>query len=305
VTISDARSAESEVLPSTTRPVEPGEFQKYFLQRFSPIHALRILADERPTFPGYRGAALNALACWMLAPRDGKLREAAISNSAARYLGQIERPLVENTGGSKELAQLHAFHMLATDFLREVYFPIGGVVGILAASDRTSIRKALNEARKSLDCAIEMVRVLHWLQEQGPQVDLYPASIKKTTEAIDGLGLVRARAAYDHWREHKDNVSLTYAAESIEVGHRSLLDCLQSGALDKATPTRIRIMIGRAHFVNQAILSTVKADDVLEGNEACLPKMPAIAFNVDPFEGKEITTIRNEFKRKLRSSGSN
>lgn len=299
---SPSPSATDSTSPET-RPFEPGEFQDHFWKRFSPKRALRILSDDRPTFHGYRGAALYAMTCWMFAPGNKELRQSAIAYAAASYLGQIERPLVEQEDGPNDQGRLLAFHVTATDFFKEIYFPVGGVAGIMAAMSRQSILKALEDARGSIDCAIEMVRVIHWRETQGPQADLYPASIKRTTETVDGLDIARARAAYDHWRVHKERISLLYAAESINIDGLTLLDCLEIGSLRKATPARIGEMVGRAHYVNQAILSTAGAE-AAQDNEMYLPEMSAIPFTFDPYSEAEARTVRNEYRRDKRSEAS-
>lgn len=279
------------------RTIAPGAFKQMFIEDFSARTALKLLRQNNAEFPGFRTCALAALCTWIFAPNDDDLRRDAIAVAAAKYLKGIERPAVN--AASKEDTLRPIINMIQdSDFYEEIYYPLGGISTVSTTKTPEGIYKRLKKHRVSLDRAITMMRIGHWVFDR-KDPNLLPPSLERSSQAAQGLVKKVPRTLKSDWAKHRQNIALAYAASTIQTkNNKNLLDRMQSGS-SRIISAHIDELCKRAIYVNKHILEPQYKSDIYAENHDNLPiVLQSKSFAAEPFSSPHDDEILEKYRRR-------
>lgn len=203
-----------------------GEFKNRAWATFNPSYAMECLSDPAPTFPGHKQALFYALCSWVIAPKNTKLIKAAIAQSALTSIHQAEASALNECEKVAEADVLARFGYLGSDFLREIYFPIGGARAFMTLMTATDFRSAQNKAYVELQYSVKILEIAHFhLVELNSRSKYGSPSLNKSSELLKELRFFidpdliapSKRSVTAYWANNRRSIALAYAAKSINL----------------------------------------------------------------------------------------
>ncbi|MDX6806162.1 hypothetical protein [Terrihabitans rhizophilus] len=283
----------------------PGSFKRDAWETFNPDKVLAALLEDKTSYFAHKDVLFAGLCAWAVCPRERRIIQQAMQMTVGRRLHAIEKDLPQEFGDTWMLADLLIrIRKIGPEFYDEMYFTVGGLSGLLAASRKSLLSKRLKAKAIGLPHLLSMMRIFHHQIATGDKE--YP-SLNKGSDLVHEISCEEieppsGRVIKEFWAKHKASIAYSYAASTIFTGEqRTLLDeMLDESASLRKHASLLPEWAGKAQYAADAILGKLPESRVLRKPAPRGPGLIPIEIPAPHFDQATADAIRSGFARKPR-----
>lgn len=299
-----------QVADPTRLIVRNGEFAEEIWAAFNPSLALKYLLATKLTFPGHKETLFKAFSAWVIAPKDEDLIKSAISFSNLAFISAGEaaalKDLNQVAGIAADALGRHGY--MGEQFLREIYYPCGGIMGIGRHHSRDEFNERIASHSWKLEYALKVLEIAHYhVTELLPGGRHGVPSLYKSSRLMKELGVSNGshktppaeRAMRGYWADHRQSIAFAYSARTIVMPDgRSLLQAITDGrgTYDDARGI-LTEWISRARFVATFILDRGSDREMAADTLSTIPTTDEVPFDPPHFSETAKQSIGRMYKR--------
>jgi hypothetical protein len=272
-------------------------------EHFDCEKVLSLLVGEAAKTYGVRSALLAALRVWTIRPLDERLIRSAVVQSVARSLAKAEKELRGADDNPGQIGDILARININREFYSKLYYPCGGMDGIIRARTRASITKELRTEVPHMATTGALMTIFHYLSSKLDKIDFNPPSVRLATKL-----LAEKSPAYGNnknlgdrsiallWSRHRASAPFWYAASALQMpGGQTLLDKL-AGQSNISAET-LRTWMGMVKFINNTILVNMHSD-ISNIAIQIPPSVIEVPFPCRELNDSEIYRLEQKFVKK-------
>lgn len=294
---------------------------------FKAKDVLEIILSDEPAYPGFKEVLAAGFVGWVLFPEEHDPSLNYMTHAILNHMNQAEA-VVGFTHEPVTLARdiVARYVLVGFDFLSDIYHPFGGYEAF-TRSNSLEISNILNEVEhKKIETTIRALTYLHHGADsfKDAEYDFAPS----LNRAVTILGILKKRFGepeykrfyvsrsllLERWSEGKDTLAFVYAASTVKVGRKSLLQVIQSGKFSyEQHETSFREWISRTRYVTEHIFKKMERTDLQQRTMRSLPDVepqkfapPKIKNQADPANKSEAEAaiVTSNFRKRFRNNQS-
>ena len=268
--------------------------------RFRAKFVLGIINSKSEYYPGYKEIITAAFGGWLIAPQSVYLREALVKHAAVEYMDDAVALMGDDEilTVRKDIAARYLF--IGPEFLVEVFDCLGGYRAFAEMPSIEELWRDLDKVEKDIVTAARALAYLHQAVNRfgRPGFQFVP-SLNKAVSVFDELKnekrgyrfkekYVSRSLLHQRWSRNKETLALLYAASSIQINRKTLLQLLLEGFFSYQAHGRyFQTWVGRARYVSEHIFSKMRDAELGQITRRLLGDGPALAFNPPKLEKVE------------------
>ena len=279
---------------------------------YRPDKILHIIADTNDYYAGYKEVLAASFTGWLIVPRDRQIREVLMVQAALAHMDRAEQTVGDGDFTiERDIAARYLFTGL--DFLIEVFDCLGGYQAFRSGAAFDYLYMAYGPVEKPINTAVKALNYLHHAVDRfgRPGFDFTP-SLNKAVQVFDALKEPKRSFAFkekyvsrsllhERWSKNKQTLALLYAASTVRVNRKSLLDILLDGSFSYHDHhIHIESWIGRARYVSSHIFSRMNDQDLQTTTQKVLGEGPAIRFTPAKLNDIENSCFEEIFRNYIR-----
>jgi len=276
--------------------------------RFRAGMVAQILLGNEHYYPGYREVLTGAFAGWLLAPKSREIREALMTRSALDYMDGANRRVGSDGELTLEKDVAARYLFTSPEFLIEVYDCLGGYDAFANIPSLDELWDRFDRAEKTISTAVRAVVYLHHAVDGigRPGFQFEPSlnkaflvfkELKKPSsgymfkEKYVSRSLLHAR-----WSSSKETLALLYAASTIKVNRKTLLQIIVDGFLTYQDHRKFfDKWFARARYVCDHIFARMTNNKVELATRRVLGVGPIMPFRPPSLDSSEESCFRDAF----------
>lgn len=308
----EALLAKSE---NSQRPPGQKTFAELALGRtFNAFEVIDIVYGNQPTYPGMKEVLSSGLAGWSLFPNNKEIQEALMTqavldhmDASERAVGLVDQPM----NFARDI--LARYVLTGMDFLSEIYDAFGGYQAFTRSASTEILSNLIEMHEKAINTTVQALTYLHygadWFED--PEFDFAP-SLNRAVTIFSELKKQRGVKTYKEqyvsrsllhrrWSETKQTLALVYAASTIKVNRKSLLQVMLAGNFSYAPHAKyLNEWLGRARFICDHIFERMDNLDLHRKSSRLLANVEPRAFRPSKLKPIEHDIVRAQFRKKFR-----
>lgn len=295
------------------RPIYQGEHEWPValarVGRFRADVVLEILLSEEKYYPGYKEVLAAAFGGWLIVPRYAKLREALMMHAAVDFMEKA----VASSGNDELLTikkdVLDRYLFIGPEFLVEIFDCLGGYRAFADMPSFDELWGDIEYVEKTIITAERAIAYLHHAVDRfaRPGFQFVP-SLNKAVSVFDELKkkergypfkekYVSRSLLHQRWSQNKQTLALLYAASSIQINRKTLLQLLLDGFFSYEDHGRyLHKWIGRARYVSDHIFSKMSDAELGRKTRRLLGDGPMMAFRPPKLDEMEAASFDECFR---------
>lgn len=278
--------------------------------RYRADAVLKILLSDKTYYPGYKEVMAASFAGWLIAPHYPKLRQDLMIRAALDHMDRAEVSAGINADSpftmEKDIAARYLF--TGIDFLIEIYDCLGGYNAFSEAPSLDELWEGLDGIEKTINTAARAIAFLHHAVDRfGRPGFQFAPSLNKAVTVLDTLKAtknfpykekyVSRSLLHERWSQNKQTLALVYAASTIRVGRKTLLDKLLSGLFSYEEHQRhLGLWVGRARYVATHIFARMADLDLERETSSLLGEGDGLPFSPPRIVGAELVSFEEAFR---------
>ncbi|TBF80832.1 hypothetical protein [Rhizobium leguminosarum] len=282
--------------------------------KYKPDVVLKLLLDDHEYYPGYKAILAAGFGGWLIAPHSKEIREALVAQAAVMHMDKAEILAGFDTPFTVEKDIAARYLFTGTEFLVEVYDCLGGYRAFGEAPSFDELWDAFDSVEKTINTAARAIAYLHHAADRfgKPGIPFVP-SLNKAVLVLDQLKdknpsypykekFVSRSLLHERWSQNKQTLALLYAASSIRINRKTLLQIILEGLLSYDDhKDYLQMWVSRARYVSSHIFERMNDPELGTKTLRILGEGKAVSFpppKLDDEELKSFSTIfRNFIKR--------
>lgn len=283
--------------------------------KFDTRSAIQILFDASPSYFAHRDLLYAGLLAWVLNPSEVGLRQLSIGAAASRCMAEAESTVFNYSDDLILSDFIIRGYILGPQFIEEIYYPLGGAQGLMDAS-KFYLDTVLVDSEPAIWTLVRVLRWFHFVCANfSGREEFFKPSVNKAVEIIedhelgamrDGRKVVGRSAFIEAWANRRSSIAFIYAASTIEIGEKTLLDeILRAEFKLEVGREYLRQWVGRARYVSDFILSKMPDPSAAKENSYALRSVTAESFDVPSLTTAEVKAVRSVFGRTASAKKSN
>ena len=283
--------AEQEKAPR--KPPEQPRFAEIALgNSFKAQQAIALLSGTGVEYPGFGEVLFAGLCAWTVAPADEAIRLSLMTQAVLDHVAAMESEASAIASDDFEADVIARYLFVGGDFLRDVYFPLGGHAIFATAMSRPIIEDYLFGARRSIEMLAKALGLLHHAGDRFEDRSKYLAPsqnrIVTVLDALEGDARVSRSAFLERWSENKATLALLYAASTIKTRGKTLLDAILSGEVNaRDHMLHLPEWLPRARYVCDYVIKPLAIKGLYEANSKPLKATEPKRFRPSAITPKE------------------
>ncbi|MFS8143711.1 hypothetical protein [Rhizobium sp. BR 249] len=209
---------------------------------FQARDALAVISNGEPAYPGLKAVLSCGFVGWALFPTDSGMRITLMTQAVLRHMDEAERSVGLADEPITVARDIVARYVLTgIDFLTEIYDEIGGYEAFTRIASLDIMAALFEPYSKAIDTANRALTYLHHGADRfkDPEFDFAPSlnraitifnHLKKAWGPIEyGKIYVSRSLLHRRWSQTKVTLALVYAASTIRVNRKTLLQIMLQG----------------------------------------------------------------------------
>lgn len=299
-----------------------GKNTPFLMNAFRRIRPNKIITemmrgDDRYKY--YRDVLFEAFSAWVIVPDKNQMRRDVILQRISVVISAHERKYVLNDK-SEEIAAgdsyLRSFS-LGEDFLREMYYGVGGIEAFQSAISREEYINYLDsDYRLSVLSIIKLVGVFHYrILEIGDHNEYNPVSLNSGYEVVREIGNIKradpqnggTKKVFLKVNSLENYISLKpvtmcflYAADGLMVNsERTLLEFLFDPRIKISNRNEVfKMWLARARYTRDNILQPIGSSKLAKADGFKFGDVEAAEIPIPEFTEDEVKAIHDVFRKK-------
>ncbi|TAU29789.1 hypothetical protein ELI47_01105 [Rhizobium ruizarguesonis] len=275
---------------------------------------LRILLDDNAYYPGYKSILAAGFGGWLIAPRSKKIREALAIQAAAAHINnaEVQAGFDEPFTVRKDVAARYLF--IGTEFMVEIYDCFGGSQALADAPSFEELWDAFESVEKTINTAARAIAYLHHAADRfGKPGFPFVPSLNKAVQVLDQLKdknptypykekFVSRSLLHQRWSQNKQTLALLYAASSIRINRKTLLQIILDGFLSYDDhKDYLQMWVSRARYVSTHIFDRMNDPELSSKTLRLLGEGKAISFSPPKLDDKEAESFSVIFRNFIKN----
>ncbi|PVE54020.1 hypothetical protein [Rhizobium rhizogenes] len=242
--------------------------------RYKAKEILQVLLDNNEYYPGYKEVLAASFGGWLIMPKERRVRETLMVHAALDHMDDSERKLGEAELSLKR--DITARYVLTSmDFLIEIYDCMGGYQAFAQNPTLEMLWIAFERDEKVINTAVLAITFLHHAVDRfTTRGRPFVPSLNKAVLVLDELKATKPPFPYkekyvsrsllhQHWSQNKEILALLYAASTIRINRKTLLQLILDGlfSYNKHQPY-LSLWVCRARYVSSHIFSRMGDPDL-------------------------------------------
>lgn len=271
---------------------------------------LRILLDENTYYPGYKEVLAAGFGGWLIAPRAPEVREALMIQAALTHMDRAESAAgIDNETPLTMAADIAARYIFTgSDFLIEIYDYLGGYQAFSNAPSFDELWAKLETTEKTINTAARALAFLHHAIDRFERPLNFEPSLNKAVLVLDELKnpkrgypykerYVSRSLLHQRWSKNKRTLALIYAASTIRVNRKSLLQVIIGGFFSFEAHRRyFDEWIGRARYVAAHIFARMADHKLQDETFRLLGEGVSVRFAAPKLDREEQASFEFAFR---------
>jgi hypothetical protein len=275
--------------------------------RYRPDKVLQILLSETPRYPGYKEVLAASFAGWLIAPRYPKLRQDLMVRAALDHMqrAEVTAGVVRDLPLTLEKDVAARYLFTGIEFLIEVYDCLGGYNAFSEAPSLDELWDGLEGVEKTINTAARAIAFLHHAVDRSARPGFTP-SLNKAVTVFDALKdakeypykdrYVSRSLLHQRWSQNKQTLALVYAASTIRVNRKTLLDQILAGFFSyEHHRQHLELWVARARYVATHIFARMVDPDLERATTAVVGEGPIKPFTPAKLMGAELVSFTKTF----------
>lgn len=260
-------------------------------RRFQAERILQILLADEESFAGFKDVLAAGFAGWLLLPKEREVRDNLMIHAALDHMDRAEIKAGMAEAALTLARDVAARYVLTgVDFLTTIYDVLGGYQAFSDCPNFETVWKRFDGVEKTIATAVRALAYLHHATDQlsGRNGGFTPTlnrtvvvfrGIKKNSPVFFKERYVSRSLLHGRWSQNKQTLALLYAASTVRVNRKSLLQLLLDGFFSYRDHRRyIDLWVGRARYVSHHILARMEDPMLARRTDALLGEGPVIRF---------------------------
>lgn len=281
---------------------------------FRTEEVLEILNASEPLYPGFKEVLAGGFIGWLILPEERAVRNNLMIQEVLWHLDSTERKvglLAEPLTLGRDIVARYA--ITGFDFLSEIYNELGGYEAFKRVNNTDSVRALLLPELKVINTCVRTLVYLHHSADRYRKGDHdLPPSLNKATlilrdlksadrNAFKKAGLVSRSQLHARWSRSKETLALLYAASTMKLGRKTLLQAILAMNLPYGSFAGILgEWLGRAQYVSQHIFSLMSDEELQLETVVLLPEVKACPFPPPDLTSIELTALVKHFQKSVK-----
>lgn len=272
---------------------------------------LQIICDPKPYYPGYKEILAASFAGWLVLPKDKKVREFLVNKAALAHMARAQ----DVVGGDdftieQDIASRYLFTGL--DFFVEIFSIIGGYQAIEYATAVDYLYSLYFPSVKPIRTTVKAIAFLHHAVDRFcVNGSVFVPSLNKSVGIFEMLSekyrqfpfkekYVARSLLHERWSNNKQTLALLYAASTLRVGRKTLLDVLLDGDFSYHTHHQyLERWVERARFIVAHVFSRMVDQELQKQNMKLLREGKAQPFSAPKLHPTEEKCFSEFFRQNI------
>lgn len=277
--------------------------------KYKATEILQVLLDSREYYPGYKEVLAASFGGWLITPRERRVREVLMVHAALDHMRDAEWKL-----GDAELSlerDITARYILTSmDFLVEIYDCLGGYQAFVQNPSFELLWITFERDEKSINTCVLAMRFLHHaIDRSSARGRPFLPSLSKAVLMLDVLKdknpsfpykekYVSRSLLHQRWSQNKQTLALLYAASTIRINRKTLLQLILDGFLSYQNhQPYLDIWMRRTRYVAAHIFGRMTDTDLERKTMRLVGDGPATAFAPAKLNDIEAASFNEIFQK--------
>ncbi len=283
---------------------------------FNASEVIDIVHGNQPTYPGMKEVLSSGLVGWTLPPNNREIQEALMTQAVLEHMDRAERAagLVDQPMNF-ERDIVSRYVLIGMDFISEIYDAFGGYQAFTRSSSAEILSVLLQVHEKAINTTVQALTYLHygadWFED--PEYDFAP-SLNRAVTIFSELKKQQGVKSYKsqfvsrsllhrRWSGTKQTLALVYAASTIKVNRKTLLQVMLSGNFSYQAHSRyLTEWLGRSRYICEHIFKKMDDLDLHRTSSRLFSRVQPRAFRPSKLKPVEHDIVRAQFRKKFRKS---
>lgn len=293
-------TASADTSGTPRKPVDQKSFSQIALMpAFKASDAIEALCAAPDGYSSFREVVFLGLCGWVSEPDDNSYALLLMRHAVFDYLSKLEqKPELRKLDPSlHDLAVRHVF--AGQDFFTDILRPIGGYTGLSLSICREYLQDWHFSQRAGIEKLVLACHVLHYARENFTDAQKYYAvSQQRAVLALTALNEGRSvrSTLLDRWSRNAKSLALLYAASTIKLSGKNLLDEILSSSVraDTFLP-KFGEWMGRARYFSDLVLRELEAESDVCNRLIAMKSIAPRKFTPARFTPAQESSIRGVF----------
>ncbi|WP_105381351.1 hypothetical protein [Neorhizobium alkalisoli] len=287
---------------------------------FQASDVLKILLSPEPKYPGFKEVLAAGFVGWALFPETNGLSVNFMTHAILEHLDDAEL----EAGFADQPVTLARdivarYVLVGFDFLADIYHPFGGYQAFTRHDSKDSVDILFDAEAKKINTVVRAMTYLHYGADryQDPEFDFAPSLNRAVTVLAEWkkrLGdadykqhYVSRSLLHQRWSESKQTVALVYAASTVKVGRKSLLQIISAGDFHyREHQKQFATWVGRARYVSDHVFAKMDPNHLQRTTMRILAGVEPQPFAPPRInDDREERIIAAQFRKKFRNPSVN
>lgn len=296
------------------RPAGKRRFKELALgNTFQAREVLEIILSDEPAYPGLREVLAAGFVGWVLFPTRREMRVQLMIQAVMEHMDDAERAaglVDEPLDFTRDIIARYVF--TGADFLTDIYHELGGYEAFTRALNIPALVALFDEHAKAIDTTARALAYLHHGADQfeDPEYDFAPslnraitifAELKKRELASYKSKFVSRSLLHTRWTKNKQTLALVYAASTIKVNKKTLLQVMLDGKFTYYQHSKfLHSWIARARYVSEYIFEKMGDPKLKKETVRLLPDPSPQSFDAPVLTASEAAAMESQFRKRFR-----